>query len=463
MSTSSEYYIRNMSTAEFERFYRRLESERRSQTLGSIRADLERSFRDAIRAEGHAAQRELTELKGNIATVEAQLRAQVDCNRRMAESLESRLGEFRRQGELAHERAMRAISLLRDENAKIEGQILEHRARLSEAERRIKSVEATLAAERVRRQEEARRLVNHADALKASATAALNGIPAETLAELGLSATRLRVEGMLRQGDSHERAAASQAAAAVFGDARLQALALLDEASEREGNLRASRATIDLHLAATRARVKELATEDVDRFLGEQVREVIAEEKRIRDAILDGRVEWTTRIAGLRQLAEAASALSARAAKLHAEYEELVEKASVRESVLRALVEALVEVWGTTFEMDVEYARPGDARSPIVFRSKRGPFAPNIQAVLDIDGRLEAHFTGYQGVDCVKDLGEVKQRLRQRAIVDLVEKSHSVKPDQPNPPDVGPANLGGIVDLVRPGNTMIDEKRGRRR
>ena len=51
MSTTAEYYIRNMSTTEFEGFYNRLRSTDRAATIQKIREEMDRGLARAMAEE----------------------------------------------------------------------------------------------------------------------------------------------------------------------------------------------------------------------------------------------------------------------------------------------------------------------------------------------------------------------------------------------------------------------------
>ncbi|MDO9016910.1 MAG: hypothetical protein Q8S73_20405 [Deltaproteobacteria bacterium] len=461
MSTTAEYYVRNMSTAEFERFYHRLQSSDRAATLASLRSEMEGGIERALAAERGARLRETRALQQGVEGLRAQMEERAACNARLTASLGERMEEFRRQGAERHAQAQRAIQILEEESRTLQRHLDETRDRVRHVEGRATALERAQREERVRREAEARRIAGHAGALEQGARSLLGGVSDEDARALGLSELRARVEAALEHARAHERAGAGQATAATMASAHRDATELVDQREARRDEEAGALAAIGLSLSAAKARLRELGTGDVRRFLGGELARHEAEVRALEAAAGKRGLPWADRKALLDDARGRAAALQRETGTLHARYEELLQQAATREAVLRGLVEALVGTWGAEFEMDVDYSVRGDARSPMVFRTKRGPHAPNVQATLGLDGRMEVHFTGYRGTECASDLDAVKQVLRRGGALKLVEGASRVEPDRPNPPDVGPANLAP-VRLVGPDEAAASASRRQR-
>ncbi len=444
MSTTAEYYIRNMSTTEFEGFYNRLRSTDRAATIQKIREEMDRGLARAMAEERGQRTQEMRALRDGVDALRGQLEERAACNARMSEALTTRLEDFRRQGDEQHARATRALQLLRAETIALRGHVEDTRAHLQEVDARARAVERAVADDRANRAVAAQKVGDHAAAMRALATDALASVSLAEVQRVGLVELRTRAITALEQAKSHEAAGAREAAAATLSAALRTADELSMQVAARQDDERANLASVALSLAAARSPLTELEVEDVRRFLGGELARHAAELKSIEASVAHANQPWHERKATLDEARARATRLGRETGALHARYEELVQQAAARESVLQGLVGALVEVWGSVFEMDVDYAVRGDASSPISFKTKRGPYAPNVQATIALDGRMEVHFTGYRGTECASDLEAVRQAMRRSSTVQLAEGAVSVEPGRPNPPDVGPVDLGPV-------------------
>lgn len=458
MSTSSEFYIRNMSAAEFERFYRRLESQRRAQTLAKIDDSIRRHVESAARRERAIKARELQAVADSISNIRTELEEQAECNQKLIAAIEDRLEGFRRQGELAHSKAQAAIRYLKAENAELSKRTDAYGAETSALANSVRELEGQLASEKRRRAEEQASLLSNADGSRRAVAELLGRISEAAARRHGAEHLRKRIDSALTQGQQQSTQGVHQAALALYASAYRDACELEDTIAERIDLEHAVRARIDLAQTSISARLGELATEDAQRYMGQELEGAANEHKALHAALADEPAAWAERLAHLQSIAQRAAELAQRTARFQAQSEALLEKAAAREAVLRGLVDALVEIWGAQFEMEVDYAQPGNPRSPIVFRTKRGAHAPNVQATIGLDGRLEAHFLGYRGTECVRELEAVKRAIQSSGSVQLVEQRHETIPDRPNLPDAGPAELRAPrVEVVEAGPPWGDQ------
>lgn len=439
MSQEAEYLLRNISFGQVRDIARRITSHQ----MASSESRMRQWWQNQLGRLENRLHGEVVGLRAEMTRRHTSLAKDLECNRRMTEALRQQVNL---QGEdLACQRE--AIQVLEQQSRELHSQLEETNQQQTQIAHHLAAVDTRLNADIAERQAERARNASHASALQRLATDGIGRIDGRRVQRMGLNVELEALHGAARRADAvAANPAHSQAAIALYNEALNQVDRILLECNRREMEISQHReiARINLDLAAERLANFATDTEAAEVFakviptLQEEIVRVTGLQKRFSDT---ENADFSRLLADWSHVSEASRAIADRVEQAWRERDEVLNKIRHRNRTLEQILKALIEVWGTHFEIDEMYAVTDDPRSTLMLQSRR-PHGKNVTVHLDLDGRMQISFTGYLGMQCAKDAEEFKRHLEQTGEMQVRQVGSTDHPDKPNPPGVdGPGPI----------------------
>jgi hypothetical protein len=447
MSQEAEYFLRNISRNEVRQLASRISQ--------NDRAASERRVQDwwrqqASNLEGRL-RGELAGLRQEVEGRQQRLQEQINCNRRLTEALQ-------RQSDLHGDVLLeqrRALDVLAAHDQQLELQIQETRNLQAALTKRLSETESKLIEEVSQRKKERQQQSSNLEVQRRLTLDSINQLDHQLLESVGMqaemSAVRMSLERAMRVGSTK---AEEQAAFALFVEIQNRTDNILLECSRRDSELGRLREIVRLNLEANCQRVAEFredpeANQVFAHNLAAISQQLDQQATRIDKLSKKPVGDFSSKLAIWEQETSSILAISQQIEQLWRERDQVLDQIRTRNRIMEAVVEALIEVWGAQFEIDILYAVTDDPRSTLMLQTKR-PFGRNATVHFELSGRMQMSFTGYLGMECAKDVASFRKQLEQAGDLKIDELALHDQADRPNPPGVDGSGIGGPMIYREP-------------
>ena len=353
MSQEAEYLLRDISRGQVREIARRIAEQERSQSERHMHQWWQQQA-DHLEGRLHG---EVVGLRDEMARRHANIASQLECNRRLAEALQQ-------QADVHGE----AINVLAEHDRQLQGQLAETvqvQTRLAE---RLAATETTLKADIDERQAERTRNANYAHGLRRVVADGIGRIDNRRALAVGLGVEIDALHLAAQRADQIVGNPAQElVAVALYSEAMNKVDRLELEFHRRELEIARFREVARLNFASAGKRLDGFTTdaeaaEAFARVIPALQDDIRSGESRMGSLVTMNESDFSRQLAEWGQIAAIATGLSDRVEQIWRERDQVIDKIHQRNRVVEAVMESLIEVWGSRFEVEAMYAVTDDPR-----------------------------------------------------------------------------------------------------
>ena len=201
MSTTSEYYIQNMSQYEFERYFERLQNQERQKTRKKIQSEIDSKVKSQLKKAKTLQDKENKTLRSHIDKVSQANQEQHQCNQRMMEALKKQLNQCKATGDQQALKVQKAIDYLAQEQASLLHEMKRYQEQSQQLKSHLQQLTTDLAQEKQTRQEALRQANNYYQGLHRLYQHSRKQLDESTCQRYGLSTQVKALDHSYQQAD----------------------------------------------------------------------------------------------------------------------------------------------------------------------------------------------------------------------------------------------------------------------
>jgi len=428
------------------------------------RLNYESQQRNLLKTKVDRVEEDLTDFRGEVDSRlelerrsrefgEQNLNGRINQERAQREALAEDLNRLNKRIIQERQSINKAIKVIDGNILKMNQYATQNRSLINTLSRRANALEQKYEMDLQQRKMERDYRANDAQAMLRLVEDSLGILEKDNLAMVGLADRLERLKSKLKEVkpllvQQHQ----SQAIFAILYDILDKAATLESDFMKRTTEFDQTREMLKLNMDRIKFRLDCLSKDkDIMAFFGQSIDAMNIDFQRIGSdrATLDnlsGR-DFSRILASYDALVKEAIRMDDKLSDFMANIETTFRKVKQRNVVVQKVIESLADVWGTTFEVEHHYSISDDPASSLVLQTKR-PHQKNVTVQVDLDGRMQTSFTGYFGMECVKDVAAFQEKiLNENSLV--VEVASAIDhPDAPNPSGVDMGRKGPVVYIA---------------
>ncbi len=454
MSQEADYYISQMDYVGYsQRDIQRILNQNRNETERVFQRQFQQEasrLRQSMNRSVADVRGELRGLQNDVERRNRQIENKINCERKLREAVSKRMESMGREAAKERGEIKKAVGVIDGHIHVLQENLHENRDMIKTLEDHSQKIEARLEKEISERRQEKDRQTKDVQSMLRFAEKNLQSMNQKDFGKVGLKDRWERVRSRLSEArqlanSSHQ----VQAAFAILSDIIDESESIGQEYFKRCSEQDLTRETVRLNVERIRFQVEESENErDVMYFFKDTVNKMKTELEKLEQQRkelenLTGQ-DFSRVLANYDRLAKDAVDLDDRLAEFNANKDLTIHKARQRNQLIKSVLESLADVWNTTFEVDHHYQIPDDPTTPLLLQTKR-PHQSNVTLQVDLDGRMQASFTGYVGMECVKNVNEFQEKLSSSHSLKVDINSVTDRPDAPNPPGVDGSGKGPVI------------------